>query len=309
MTLSRRQCLVAGAGAIGAVGAAVLARPARAVPAVPLLERPVPSDGTRLPAVGLGTWITFNVGRDSVLRAQAVAVMRAFFAGGGRVIDSSPMYGSAQAVVGDGLAELGMQQQVYAAEKVWTGSGAGGAAQIEATRALWRLPRLDLVQVHNLLAWEAHLETLAQMKAEGRVRHIGLTTSHGRRHAELEQVMRSRAIDVVQLTYNPVDTVAEKRLLPLARERGIAVLVNRPFQGGALLERLAREPLPGWIAELGCDGWAQAVLKFVLAHPAVSCVIPATTRVAHVRQNLGVMTGPLPDAALARRIGAHIRAL
>jgi diketogulonate reductase-like aldo/keto reductase len=307
MTLTRRQWLAASAG--GITWPALSALPARAAPAAPPLQRRIPSDGTLLPAVGLGTWITFNVGRDAVLRANAVAVMRAFFAGGGRVIDSSPMYGSAQEVVGHGLAELGQQQQVYAAEKVWTGSGAGGAAQIEATRRLWRLPRLDLVQVHNLLAWQAHLQTLAQMKADGEVRHIGLTTSHGRRHGELEQVMRSHPIDVVQLTYNPLDTLAEQRLLPLARERGIAILVNRPFQGGRLLARLASEPLPGWIAELGCDGWAQAVLKFVLAHPAVSCVIPATTRVAHVRQNLGAMHGPLPDAALARRLSVHIRAL
>lgn len=307
MTVSRRLCL--GAGAAAAAGAALATLPAAAATGPAPLQRPIPSDGTLLPAVGLGTWITFNVGRDPALRAGSVAVMRAFFAGGGRVIDSSPMYGSSQEVVGHGLAELGMQRQVYAAEKVWTGSGAGGAAQIEATRQLWRLPRLDLVQVHNLLAWEAHLDTLARMKAEGRVRHVGITTSHGRRHTELEQVMRSRSIDVVQLSYNPVETEVEQRLLPLARERGIAVIVNRPFQEGRLLERLAREPLPGWIAELGCDGWAQAVLKFVLAHPAVTCVIPATTQVAHVRQNLGAMHGRLPDAALARRIAAHIRAL
>ncbi len=293
----------------------LLATTALALPGLPpataqaLLERPIPSSGERLPAVGLGTWITFNTGHDALLRANAVAVMRAFFDGGGRVIDSSPMYGSSQDVVGQGLAELGRQGRVFAAEKVWTGSGRAGPEQIEATRALWRLPRLDLVQVHNLLAWEPHLATLAQLKAEGRIRYLGITTSHGRRHAELERVMRQHRIDTVQLSYNPLETEVEQRLLPLARERGIAVIVNRPFQEGRLLERLAREPLPGWIAELGCDGWAQAVLKFLLAHPAVSCVIPATTQVAHVRQNLGAMRGPLPDAALARRIAAHIRAL
>ena len=308
--LSRRQCLAAGTALATLPALSALAATATAPATSPaLLERRIAADGTQVPAVGLGTWITFNVGRDATLRANAVAVMRAFFAGGGRLIDSSPMYGSSQDVVGHGLAALGEQARVYAAEKVWTGSASGGAAQIEATRALWRLPRLDLVQVHNLLAWEAHLETLAQLQAEGRVRHVGITTSHGRRHDELAQVMQRHRLDVVQLSYNPVETAVEQRLLPLARERGIAVIVNRPFQEGRLLERLAREPLPPWIAELGCDGWAQAVLKFVLAHPAVSCVIPATTQVAHVRQNLGAMAGPLPDAALARRIGAHIRAL
>lgn len=305
MTLTRRRWITAAAAT---TTAALAALPAPARAAAPL-ERAIARDGSRVPAVGLGTWITFNVGRDATLRANAVAVMRAFFEGGGRLIDSSPMYGSSQDVVGHGLAALGEQRRVYAAEKVWTGSASAGAPQIEATRALWRLPRLDLVQVHNLLAWEAHLETLARLKAEGRVRHIGITTSHGRRHEELERVMRTRPLDVVQLSYNPVETAVEQRLLPLARERGIAVIVNRPFQEGRLLERLAREPLPPWIAELGCDGWAQAVLKFVLAHPAVGCVIPATTQVAHVRQNLGAMNGPLPDAATARRIGAHIRAL
>jgi diketogulonate reductase-like aldo/keto reductase len=279
------------------------------LPAAAPLARPVPSSGEALPLVGLGSWITFNVGDDPLARAACTQVMRAFFDAGGRMIDSSPMYGSSQPVIGHGLAQLGAAARVFAADKVWTGSGAGGPAQIEASRRFWGVPRFDLLQVHNLLAWEQHLPALLAMKAEGRLRYVGITTSEGRRHREFEQVMRAQPLDFVQLTYNPVDREAEQRLLPLALERRMAVIVNRPFQRGALLRALARHPLPAWAAELGCDGWAQLVLKFIVSHPAVGCAIPATTSVAHVRQNLGAARDPLPDAALRRRIAAHIAGL
>jgi len=306
--IPRRDLLAAGAAALAWPASAAAAAPSPApIPAV--LQRRIPSTGEGIPAVGLGTWITFNVGRDPVLRDGALAVMRAFFDGGGSVVDSSPMYGSSQEVVGHGLATLGRVGTVFAAEKVWTGAGRGGPAQIEATRRLWGLPKLDLIQIHNLLAWEEHLPTLQAMKAEGRLRLVGMTTSHGRRHSELERVLQAERIDTVQLTYNLLDREAEQRLLPLAQERGIAVIVNRPFQEGALLRTLARHPLPAFVAELGCDGWAQLALKFVLSHPAVTCAIPATTQVGHVRQNLGAARGPLPDAALRRRIAAHVAAL
>ena len=315
----RRAVLLAAASALtattrAATAATPAASPTAATPAggasaAPLLQRRIPATGESIPAVGLGTWITFNAGRDAVLRAGAVAVMRAFFDGGGRVVDSSPMYGSAQEIVGHGLAALARGSTVFAAEKVWTGSGSAGPAQIETTRRFWGLPKLDLIQIHNLLAWEAHLPTLQAMKADGRLRLIGITTSHGRRHAELARILQTQRIDSVQLTYNLLDREAEQRLLPLAQERGIAVIVNRPFQEGALLGALARHPLPPFVAELGCDGWAQLALKFVLSHPAVTCVIPATTQVAHVRQNLAAAAGPLPDAALRQRIAAHVAAL
>lgn len=271
--------------------------------------RPIPSSGERMPVVGLGSWITFNVGNDPVARDDCAGVMRAFFESGGRLIDSSPMYGSSQPVIGHGLARLGGAAPVFSAEKVWIGSGARGPEQIEASRRFWGVPRFDLLQVHNLLAWEEHLPTLQSMKAAGRLRYVGITTSEGRRHAEFEKVMRSQAIDVVQLTYNPLDREAEQRLLPLAQERGIAVLANRPFREGALLRALQRHPLPGFAAELRCDGWAQLVLKYIVSHPAVTCAIPATRSVAHVRQNLGAARGPMPDAALRARIAAHIAAL
>ncbi|WP_414652317.1 aldo/keto reductase [Ideonella sp.] len=271
--------------------------------------RTIASTRQAIPIVGLGSWITFNVGRDEALRAECTRVVQAFLDGGGRVIDSSPMYGSAQEVIGHALRALDATGPVFAADKVWTSDGAQGAAQAEASRRLWGVPRFALLQVHNLLNWQAHLPMLLRQKAEGRIGHVGITTSEGRRHAEFEQLMRTQPLDFVQFTYNPVDREAEQRLLPLAADRGIAVLVNRPFRQGALTQRLARHPLPPWAAEAGAASWAQLVLRFIVAHPAVTCVIPATSQVAHVRENLAAAHGPLPDAALRRRIAEHLQAL
>jgi diketogulonate reductase-like aldo/keto reductase len=273
----------------------------------PALMRPIPSSGEQIPAVGLGSWITFNVGNDRAARAQCTEVMREFFAAGGRLIDSSPMYGSSQGVIGDALQQLVAQPRVFSAEKVWTSSP--GAAQIEATRQLWRVPAFDLLQVHNLLAWQEQLPLLQRMKAAGQLRYVGITTSEGRRHGELEQIMRTQRIDFVQLSYNLLDREAEERLLPVARERGIAVLVNRPFRQGDLLRQLQRHPLPGWAAEIDCTNWAQVALKFVVSHPAVTCAIPATSRVAHVRENMAAARGRLPDSAFRKRMAQHVQEL
>ena len=271
------------------------------------LARRIPSSGEEIPAVGLGSWITFNVGNDTEARANCAEVMRNFFATGGRLIDSSPMYGSSQGVIGEGLQRLGMPRQLFCADKVWTSSK--GAAQVEASRNLWRVPKFDLLQVHNLLAWQEQLPLLQEMKAQGRLRYVGITTSEGRRHREIERIMRAHRIDFVQLTYNPLDREAEQRLLPLALERGIAVLANRPFREGALLKQLKRHPLPAWAAEIGCTSWAQLVLKFIVSHPALTCAIPATSQVAHVRENMTAAAGPMPDEATRRRIAQHIAAL
>lgn len=280
----------------------------RAGPAV--ATKPIPSSGEVLPVIGLGSWITFNVGGDPAARDACAEVMRAFFAGGGRMIDSSPMYGSSQPVIGHGLAKLGAAAKpVFSADKVWVGSGARGPVQIEASRRFWGVGRFDLLQVHNLLAWQEHLPALQAMKAAGRLRYVGITTSEGRRHRDIEAVMRSQTIDFVQLSYNLLDREVEQRLLPLAQERGIAVIVNRPFRQGDLLQDLQRHPLPPWAAEIGCDSWAQIALKFIVSHPAVTCAIPATTRVAHVRQNMGAALGPMPDAAFRRRMAAHVQSL
>ena len=282
-------------------------------PVSAVATKPIPSTGEPIPLVGLGSWISFNVGNDRVARDASAEVMRAFFEAGGRMIDSSPMYGSSQATIGHGLARLGAAKPaVFAADKVWISSSRGdnrGPAQIEASRRLWGLARLDLVQVHNLLDWEVHLPTLLAMKAAGHLRYVGITTSEGRRHRELEAILRSQPIDFVQLTYNPLDREAEQRLLPLAAERRIAVIANRPFREGALLRELARHKLPPWAAEIGCDGWAQFALKFIVSHPAVTCAIPATSSVAHVRQNLGAARGVMPDEAMRKRMAAHVAAL
>jgi diketogulonate reductase-like aldo/keto reductase len=291
--------------AAGAAAPRLAAQPAEA----PLSARAVPSTRHAIPIVGLGSWITFNVGRDGPLRAECARVIQAFLAGGGTVIDSSPMYGSSQEVIGQALRMLDAAGQVFAADKVWISDGAQGAAQAEASRRLWGVPRFSLLQVHNLLNWQAHLPMLLRQKAEGRVLHVGITTSEGRRHDEIEQLMRTQPLDFVQFTYNPLDREAEQRLLPLAADRGIAVLVNRPFQQGALTRRLERHPLPPWAADLESRSWAQLVLKYILAHPAVTCVIPATSQVAHVRENLAAARGPMPDAALRRRIAEHLQAL
>ncbi|MGD2020656.1 MAG: aldo/keto reductase [Thiohalocapsa sp.] len=301
--------------ATGVLVASALPRLAAGAPAVAgsiapgVLTKPIPASGEQLPAIGMGTWITFNVGDD----AQALAVRRqildAFFAAGGGMIDSSPMYGSAEAVLGKTLPADAERKGLFSATKVWTSDGSAGPAEIEHSRELWGLPKLDLLQVHNLLAWEAHLDTLKAMRADGRVRYIGVTTSHGRRHGELARIMEREPIDFVQLTYNIVDRDAEERLLPLARERGIAVIANRPYRRGALPDRAAGKPLPGWGREIGCDTWPQALLTFIVSHPAVTCAIPATSRVDHMRENMAAARGPLPDAALRRRMAADFARL
>jgi diketogulonate reductase-like aldo/keto reductase len=303
--VSRRTVL----GALAASAAAAALRPFDVLAQTGAITRPIPSTGERLPVVGLGSWITFNVGDDPELREECAAVMRAYFAAGGRLIDSSPMYGSSQAVIGAGLRKLGMPSSLFSADKVWISARSRGPGQIEESQASWGVPRFDLLQVHNLLAWEDHLPTLLAMKQAGRLRYVGITTSEGRRHPEMEKIMASQPIDFVQLTYNVVDREAEARLLPLARERGIAVIINRPFREGALIRAVQRHPLPAWSAECGAANWAQLLLKFIVAHSAVTCVIPATSQVAHAKENMGAAAGPLPDAALRRRMIAHVEGL
>jgi len=310
---SRRDCLRAAAAlalgtALGVRAQSALGAKSPATASGPL-TRPIPSSGEALPLVGLGTWITFNVGNDPKAQANVDAVVQAFFAAGGRVIDSSPMYGSSQPAVGRALKAAGMPKALFAAEKVWTSGAGDGAAQMAQSRDYWGVPRFDLMQVHNLVDWETQLPQLRRMKAEGQLRYVGITTSHGRRHGDVAELLQREKLDFVQLTYNPLDRDAEQRLLPLAQDRGVAVLVNRPFQGGRLAQRLASVPLPGWAAEIGCRSWAQVVLKFVISHPAVTTAIPATTQVAHVRENLAAASGPMPDAALRQRIVQAIEAV
>ncbi len=312
-TLSRRKFLTF----VAAAGAAAALRPSRAAARPeaaaarpgPLLTRPIPSTGEKLPLVGLGSWITFNVGDDPAGRDSCAEVMRAFFAAGGRLIDSSPMYGSSQEVIGYGLRKLGNPSQLFSSDKVWISSGTRGPQQIEESRRHWGVPRFDLLEVHNLTGWEEHLPNLFAMKAAGKLRYVGVTTSEGRRHPEVEKIMRSQPIDFVQVSYNVLDRDVEERILPLARERRIGVICNRPFRRGELIRQVERAPLPPWAGEIDCASWAQVLLKFIVSHPAVVCAIPATTRVDHVRENVGASSGRMPDEAMRRRIAAHVEKL
>lgn len=295
---------------LGALGAAALLHPRRLPAAAEAaITRTIPATGEPIPAIGMGSWITFDVGDDRAARAIRVEVLRTFFDQGGTLVDSSPMYGSSEAVIGHCLERLEHSSGLFSATKVWTPGEWLGVNQMETSRALWGVPRFDLMQIHNLLDWRTHLVTLKDWKAAGRIRYLGVTTSHGRRHAELERIMRGEPLDFVQLTYNIRDRAAEQRLLPLAAERGIAVIVNRPFRRGALFNTVRGKPLPDWAGEIDCANWAQLLLKFIISHPAVSCAIPATSRVDHMRENMGALYGRLPDTALRRRMIEHFERL
>jgi diketogulonate reductase-like aldo/keto reductase len=301
---TRREFLTAlGAAGLSAVAPSALAQPRDA------LLRPIPATGELLPAIGVGSWITFNVGNAPSARAPLVPVLQTFFARGGALIDSSPMYGTSEAVLGDLLRRTSRRQKPFAATKVWTYGKAAGERQIEHSRELWDVARFDLVQIHNLLDWETHVETLRTWKAAGRVRYIGITTSHGRKHDELERALVKAPFDFVQFTYSLYDREAERRLLPLAAERKLAVIVNRPFDGGAMFDAVKGKPLPAWAREFDCANWAQFFLKFIVSHPAVTVAIPATSKAEHMAENMGALYGPLPDAGMRARMAAEFAAL
>ena len=272
-------------------------------------RKTIPGTDESLPTIGMGTYITFNVGPGRAEREPLAEVLRIFFEHGGAMIDSSPMYGQAEAVLGDLLAAMDFTDGLFSATKVWTRSTSAGGAQIDDSLELWGIPRFDLMQVHNLVNWQEHLETMRVRRDDGAIRYLGITTSHGRRLDEFERIMRNEPIDFVQLTYNVVDRWAEETLLPLARERGIAVIANRPFQGGRLFDRFADAPLPNWASDAGIDNWAQFFLKFIVSHPAVTCAIPATSQPAHMRENMGALLGPVPDAATRNAMTEYIAEL
>ncbi len=305
-SLSRRTVL----GSLAATGVtALLETPIVIAQSNPIITKPIPSTGEALPAVGLGSWVTFQVGNDEVARASCAEVMRGFFDAGGRLIDSSPMYASSQEVIGEGLKKLGKTSAVFSADKVWISAGSRGPAQIETSRRNWGVARFDLLQVHNLLSWQEHLKTLFAMKAAGELRYVGITTSHGRRHREVEELMRNEPLDFVQVTYNVLDREVEDRILPLAQDRGIAVIMNRPFRHGDLIKKVEGHLLPTWAAEIDCANWPQFLLKFIVSHPAVTCAIPATTSATHVRENMGAAYGRLPDASMRRRMVSYVEQL
>jgi len=306
---SRRRVL----GALSALGAAaslgLRAAGATAPAPGPMLTRAIPATGEQVPVIGMGSWITFNVGDDEALRDQRRQVLQTFFDRGGGVIDSSPMYGSSEAVIGHCLARIANTEALFSATKVWTPLQMLGPGQMAESRELWGVERFDLMQIHNLLSWEGHLETLLEDKAAGRCGYVGMTTSHGSRHDALESAMAGQPLDVVQFTYNILDREAERRLLPLAAERGLAVVVNRPFRRKQLFSLFEHHPLPEWASEIDCQNWAQFLLKFVVAHPAVTCAIPATSRVDHMEENMGALYGRLPDEPMRQRMVRYVESL
>ncbi|HSP41609.1 MAG TPA: aldo/keto reductase [Luteolibacter sp.] len=305
MNLNRRHSLKL----IGAATGALAFTPDAAFAAQPKgVMKKIPSSGEELPVIGMGTWRTFNVGSDRVLRDARTEVLKTFFDNGGGMVDNSPMYGSAREVVGYALKKTGIPDTLFSAEKIWTEDGSKTRAQFAESAGMWGVKTFDLMQIHNLVAWQRHLATLREMKQEGKIRYIGITTSHGRRHDDLEKIMREEKLDFVQLTYNLTHREVEQRLLPLAAERGIAVIANRPFDGGELIGRLKskKSPLPEWASEIDCKTWAEFLLKFIVSHPAVTCAIPATSKVAHMKENTAARLGRMPDAETRKRMIQYV---
>ena len=252
--------------------------------------------------IGIGTWQTFDVGADRVARARLEEVIGGFVAAGGRVIDSSPMYGSSEEVVGDIVAKLGVRAKLFVATKVWTTGRRRGVEQMNDSLRKLRARPIDLMQVHNLLDVETHLETLRQWKQSGLARYIGVTHYTAAHYADVARLMTTSPLDFIQVNYSIGEREAERSLLPLALERGVAVLANRPYAGGRLLERVRRRALPAWAVELDCTSWAQLLLKFVVSHPAITCAIPGTGNPEHLRDNVRAGVGTLPDEAMRERI-------
>ena len=293
--IKRRQLLQISAGLLISQALGLRAE-ASASPTLRLIQRAIPSSGELLPVMGMGTSGTFDTEGDPASLATLQEVLQAFFDGGGTVIDSSPMYGNSESRVGDVLRALPQRPKLFAATKVWTTGRQQGIAQMEESARRMNVERFDLIAVHNLQDWQTHLETLKNWKAEGKVRYIGITTSHGRDHEEFLQVMRTQPLDFVQFSYNIADRAAERELLPVAAERGIATMINRPYQRGALFTRSRGKELPALAAELDCSSWGQFYLKYILGHPAVTCIIPATASVHHMVDNMRANFGRLPDA-------------
>jgi diketogulonate reductase-like aldo/keto reductase len=264
--------------------------------------RLIPSTREELPVIGCGTYRTFDVGAAPEERAPLLAVLKALFAAGGSVIDSSPMYGTAERVVGDLLAQLQNRSRAFLATKVWTSGKQAGLDQINRSFGLLQDRLIDLIQVHNLLDWKVQLSTLRNLKSAGRIRYVGITHYSASAFAEVESALRSETLDFLQINYAMNDTAVERRILPLAADRGVAVIVNQPFGGGGLLRELRNRPLPSWAQEIDCQSWAQVLLKFVLSHPAVTCAIPGTGRPEHMLDNIGAGFGRMPDTALRVRM-------
>jgi diketogulonate reductase-like aldo/keto reductase len=300
--IGRRDLILAGAG-YGLFGTANVFRSTNIMAAPAMITRPIPSTGEAMPVIGLGTWQVFDVGPDPRARQPLREVLRRLVDAGGRMIDSSPMYGRAEAVTGDLVAEMELRRRVFLASKVWTSGRDEGIAQLHRSAQLLRTEVIDLMQIHNLVDWRTHLVTLRQMKAEGRIRYIGITHYTTSALPELARILEAEAgIDFVQAGYSLATRAAETRLLPVAAERGVAVIVNQPFEEGDLFRRVRGETVPGWAAEFDCTSWAQLFLKYLIAEPAVTCVIPATSNPAHMEDDLKASFGAFPDARQREQI-------
>lgn len=273
------------------------------------IRKTIPSSGERLAVIGLGTSRTFDIAPGDAAESPLVEVMRTFFERGGQLIDSSPMYGNAEAVTGVLLNEVSDTRGLFTATKVWTDGKASGIRQMQESMRHFGVERIDLMQIHNLRDWRTHIETLEEWKSEGKIRYIGITTSHGRYHDELELLLDELPLDFVQFSYNIGNRDVEQDLLPLAAERGIATLINRPYQRGSLFRAVRGKPLPDWAREIDCLSWGQYFLKFIAAHPAVTCIIPATSKVRHMIDNMGAGFGRLPDEAMRRRMIAYLESI
>ena len=273
-----------------------------------MLTKPIPTTGEAVPVIGMGTWQTFDVGTAAAERKPLAEVLSEFSLAGGRLIDSSPMYGNSEAVVGDLSAKLGLRQKLFIATKVWIEGAAAGVRQMEESMKKLRADPIDLMQVHNLVDVDTQLHTLGEWQRQGRVRYVGVTHYTAAAYDAVAKVITSHKLDFLQLNYSVKEREAEQRLLPLAKDRGLAVIANRPFAGGELFRRLASKPVPGWAAEIDCSSWSQIMLKFVISHPAITCAIPATSRVEHLRDNMQGGLGRLPDAKLRTLIADELAA-
>jgi diketogulonate reductase-like aldo/keto reductase len=277
-------------------------------PAQQPVARKIPSTGETLPVIGLGTWQTFDVGADTAERSQLAEVLK-IFSSTGKVVDSSPMYGSSESVVGDLMADLKVRDKLFVATKVWTSGREAGLRQMEESFRKLRVQRMDLMQVHNLVDVEVHTQSILDLKQKQKVRYIGITHYTSSAYGEVEKWLKTGRYDFLQINYSLAERESEKRLLPLASEKSVAVIVNRPFAEGALFRKVKGKPLPAWAAELGIASWAQYFLKWIVGHPAVTCAIPGTGKPEHMRDNLAGGTGPLPDAAMRRKMLAALESL
>ena len=260
----------------------------------PILKK-IPSSGDSIPSIGMGTWLTFDIGYNTKELKVRAKILDSFFKNGGHLIDSSPMYGTSERVLGKAFSLISSSESLFSATKIWTPNKWHGQKQVENSKKYWKLKKFNLLQVHNLVNYEEHLETLYEYKNKALVNYIGVTTSHGSRHKKLETIMNKYKLDFVQLTYNIVDREAENYLLPLAKERNIAVIANRPFQGGQLFNYVKNRKLPSTAFDLGIKSWADYFLKFIISHPSVTCAIPATSRIDHMEENMQALYGILPN--------------